>query len=276
MSSKSVQVCAWATDTCDGTEARNAGEDDPALRVLGAHGRLLEALVHQVHQEAGLAKLEPTRVALFVAMGMVDAQPEDLEAAITASRDGAGRFDASRYFARGYRHLHPLWPLAMLGNVAIGQLSIDLGIRGDNAVFGSDGAAGVRAMLEGMASLQEGRADAALVAAVSETSSPFATARRRVEAPEQAFAVGAVALVLRADATSGGLRLHGGLTGFRPPAQTAPDGPTPNYGAADPLLRFVAHAEGKRSAGTFEIRHSDPCGTHGLLLGSLADEGHDK
>lgn len=192
-------------------------EDDPALRVLGPHGRLLDAVLRTVHTAGGGAAVDRDRLALFVAMGVVEAALPDLLPALVASRDPAGRFDPSRFFGGGFRLLHPLWPLAMLGNVAVGQVAIDLDVRGDNAVLGSEADAGIRALLEGAWSIAEGRSDAALVAATGAGGGPFAEARAWVEglAPDTPLGRGAAACLLApAGPGDAHLRLRGGATGF--------------------------------------------------------------
>ncbi len=131
----------------------DAPEDDPALRILGPHGRLLDAVCLEAHGAARLETLARERVGLFVGMGMVDSSVDDLAPAALASRDDAGQLSLERFFAGPYRQIHPLWPLSMLNNVAAGQIAIDLDIRGDNAVLAADADAGVRALLEGARSL---------------------------------------------------------------------------------------------------------------------------
>ncbi len=158
------------------TEPETA-EDDPALRILGPHGRLLDAVAMEAHAAAGLASFTREHVGLFVAMGMVDSPIDDLAAAALASREGGDAMSMKTFFAGAYRQIHPLWPLSMLNNVAAGQIAIDLDIRGDNVVLASDGDAGVRAILEGAYALEEGSARAVLAAGVSGRVSPAHLAR---------------------------------------------------------------------------------------------------
>ncbi len=139
---------------------------DPALRILGAHGRMLETVAPEAYRRGRLQELDPRRVGLFFGMGMVDGA-DDLVAAADASRVD-GRIDEARFFAGAYRSIHPLWPLAMLNNVAAGQIATDLGIRGDNAVLASESDAGMRALIEAHHAIDEGAAQAALCAGVSE------------------------------------------------------------------------------------------------------------
>ena len=68
----------------------------------------------------------------------------------------------------------------MLNNVAVGQLAIDLDVRGDNLVLASEADGGVRALLEGAYALADGRIDAALVGGVAEPVMPASLARARL------------------------------------------------------------------------------------------------
>ena len=52
------------------------GEDDPALRVLGPHGRQLGAVLGAVHEAGGAATLDRDAVGLFVATDVVDPEPD--------------------------------------------------------------------------------------------------------------------------------------------------------------------------------------------------------
>ena len=152
-------------------------EEDPAMRILGRHGHLLGRVIAAVHEQTQLEHAQRDRVGLFVSIGMADSVVDDLAAAVLASRDDAGRLDLQRFFAGGYRHVHPLWPLAALNNVAAGQISIDLDLRGDNFVLSSQADGGVRALLEAMHALQEGSTDAALAGGVAEPIGPASLAR---------------------------------------------------------------------------------------------------
>ena len=231
-------------------------EDDPTLRILGPHGRILEAVAGAVHAADGLGDLPPERVGLFVGMGMVDAPLHDLQAAALASREADGAFSLTRFFAGGYRHIHPLWPLSMLGNVAAGQISIDLDIRGDNLVLASDADAGLRALLEGARSVARGACDAAIVGAVSGRITPATLARRALQdRREVAPGEGGAAFALRGNAQAPLAWLIGGATAFGP-AGAGLAGP-----AADTFERVVrsALAEAGLAPGdlTLVFRHAE-------------------
>lgn len=152
-------------------------EDDPALRILGRHGQLLESVLLGVHDHAHVDGIPRERVGMYVSIGMADTPIEHLTPAVLASRDEEGRLDMRRFFGGGYRHVHPLWPLAILNNVAAGQISIDLDIRGDNVVTSSESDGAVRALIEAACALADGTADAMLTGGVSEPVCPAVLAR---------------------------------------------------------------------------------------------------
>ncbi|MDJ0973225.1 MAG: beta-ketoacyl synthase N-terminal-like domain-containing protein [Planctomycetota bacterium] len=192
-------------------------EDDPAIRILGPHGRILEHVVRRAYAAADLDQLPAERVGLYVGMGMVDAAVEDLVPAVAASRDADGELDLAKFFKGAYRLIHPLWPLSMLNNVAVGQIATDLDIRGDNLVLASDAVCGVRAILEAARAVREGIVDAAIAAGVSERVCPASLARRRVGVEGvQPMGEGGAALVLTNAVDGVALRLLGGATAHGP------------------------------------------------------------
>jgi 3-oxoacyl-[acyl-carrier-protein] synthase II len=195
-------------------------EDDPALRILGSHGRLLDEVAREVHDAGALAALARETVGLFVATDMVDSPVEDLRAAALASRDEAGGTSLADFFGGAYRQIHPLWPLSMLNNVAVGQIAIDLDLRGDNLVLASDALAGVRALIEAARSVAAGACRAAIAAGVAGRVSPALLQRRAFQGRDGPPGEGAAAIVLEraSDARARGVRplarVRGGTTTF--------------------------------------------------------------
>ena len=91
-------------------------------RVATRHGDLLDRVVRAAHDRASFADLPREAISLYIALGMVDSPPEDLEPAIAASRDASGAFDLARFFASGFRSIHPHWPLRMLSNAHVAPI----------------------------------------------------------------------------------------------------------------------------------------------------------
>ena len=152
-------------------------EDDPVLRILGRHGQLVDVVLKRLHEAAGLAVAPRDRVGLYVCTGQSDTPIGDLAPAVKLSRDGDGAFDRKKFFAGAFRRLHPLWPLAILQNVAVGQISIDLDIRGDNVVLSSEGDASVRSITEAAHAVADAAADHVLVGGASTAVSAAHLAR---------------------------------------------------------------------------------------------------
>jgi len=252
-------------------------EDDPALRILGPHGRLFDALARAVHEDAGLASYPRERVGLFAGMGMVDSPVGDLITAAASSRSDDG-VDWEAFYGGAYRAIHPLWPLSMLNNVAVGQVSIDLDIRGDNLVLASDAVAGLRALLEAAASVRDDACDAAVVGAVSGRIGPAALARLALEdRADIPLGEGGAAFVFERErvARDRGARIHGYLSG----AATA-------FGALDGMTGPSANAVTRAVAGAIARSGREPedidegylpvrCGSqaHDALIEGLGQAG---
>ena len=177
--------------------------DGGGTRVDTPHGAVLARCAAAVHAAAGGAALPREAIGVYVALGMVDAEPSDLAPAVLASAaENGGGFSLPRFFDEGWRSIHPLWPLRMLGNVAVGQLAADLDLRGDDLVLSSEADAGVAAALEGLEAIRSGAATAALVGGVSERVSPAALARAALRGvPAQVLGEGGAALWLEDEAS---------------------------------------------------------------------------
>jgi 3-oxoacyl-[acyl-carrier-protein] synthase II len=261
-------------------------EDDPILRILGRPGQLLERAVRRASDGARLAALARERVGLHVAIGMGDLGVEDLGPAVLASREG-GRLDLARFFAGGYRQIHPLWPLSALGNVGVGQISIDLDVRGDNLVLASEADAGLRAILEGAFAVAEGACDATLAGGASEALGPGAFLRLALRGREAAPGEGAAALalvregdgaplgLLRGGATAFGLA-EGGLGPTEDAVGRAVEGALRSAGwAARDVDAVFLHAEGTEALDEAEVRAVDrTLGARVRLVATKGALGH--
>ena len=233
------------------------GADARAARLMGHHTHMLLACAGDALAEAGRGgeELRGEEVGFFAGMDAVDPAEGDLEGAALASLGGEG-FSAPRFFAGGYRSIHPLWPLAMLSNIAHCQAAIRFGLRGENATFSPGPEAGVQAVAEAAFAVIEGKARAALAAGVSAVVSARAAARYRerglllpgagLEAgrpfaggPGAVLGEGATALVLEPADRAKGRPMHGLLAGWG--SARAVEGPSPSGGGAS--------APGLQSAG---------------------------
>src|SRR5262245_18790158 len=109
-------------------------------------------------------------------MGMVDYRIQDLLPAVVASMDTGGALDMDVFYARGYQEIYPLITLAMLNNVSLCEVAIQLNIRGENIVFSPHADSNGQAVAEGVKALREQKAKVALVGGVSEKISPLGLA----------------------------------------------------------------------------------------------------
>ena len=170
--------CGAAAEALDaGPEA--LGIKRREARTMDRHSYLLMGSVLEAYEEAGLGanRPAPAEVAFFAGMGMVDYRQEDLMPAALLCMDKRGRIDYDKFFSGAFEQIHPLWPLGMLNNIAFCQVSIRLGIMGDNTVFSPHADSGAQALWEAACSLSEGRSRVALASGVCEKVSPCSLAR---------------------------------------------------------------------------------------------------
>ena len=148
-------------------------------RIMDKPAYMLLAAGRQAFAAAGLAQalLAPQDIGFFAAMGMVDYKVEDLLPAVVKSWDAHGNLDYSSFFAQGYREIYPLWPLSMLNNIGFCQVSVDLGIEGENVVLAPHADACLAAVAEATHTVAAQNARVALAGGVSEKLSPISLAR---------------------------------------------------------------------------------------------------
>lgn len=148
-------------------------------RMMDKHLPMLLLATSDAHTAAGVpaSAIPPAEIGFFAGMGMVDYEIDDLILAVLKSSAPTGGLDLDRFYTDGYQEIYPLWPLAMLNNVAFCQVAINLDIRGENAVFSPHGDSGVQAVAEGAKTLLEGKSRLVLAGGVSEKVSPSSLAR---------------------------------------------------------------------------------------------------
>lgn len=193
-------------------------------RIADLHTYLLLQCCGDALRAAGVgSSVDPEDIGLFVGMGTVDYKLPDLVPAVLASRGGDGSFDHAAFFVRGFERLYPLFALSMLNNVSACLAAIELGIKGENAVFAADATAGAQALGEALQTLREEKAKAVLAGGVSEKLTPMSLARSQLTEPgDSAESAGMapgegcamVCLELRARADQRGARCAVALTGY--------------------------------------------------------------
>jgi 3-oxoacyl-[acyl-carrier-protein] synthase II len=141
---------------------------------------LLQASRDALEQSrAGAPAVAEESIGFFAGMGMVDYAVEDLLPAVVKSMDADGCLNYDWFYTRGYQEIYPLWPLAMLNNIAFCQVATTLDLRGENAVFSPHADAGAQAVVEGVTAILEERAQLALAGGVGEQVSPLSLVRAR-------------------------------------------------------------------------------------------------
>jgi 3-oxoacyl-(acyl-carrier-protein) synthase len=218
---------------------------DGPTRVVTPHGLLLERLAGTVHAAAGGSAFPRDLVGLYVALGMVDSDPEALRPALAASREGTGPFDLTRFFQGGFRAIHPLWPLAMLNNVAVGQLAADLDVEGDHVVLAAEADAGARALGSGADAVREGTTRLALVAGIGETLAPAALLRARLRG-RAGFVLGEGGAALALGTPTEAVPALGHVSGEAFTFERSPDGAGPSANAFERAAREALARAGAR------------------------------
>ncbi|MBF0521158.1 MAG: hypothetical protein HQK92_15720, partial [Nitrospirae bacterium] len=161
-------------------DAQSVGISPKHSRIMNTHSYLLMESAIAAYKSAGFnEKLYPSdRIGFFAGLGMVDYEISDLLPAVLKSSQNVFNYDT--FFTKGYREIYPLWPLAMLNNIAFCQGSIVLGLKGDNTVFSPHGESAVYAVTEGVSSVLSGKSAAIIAGGVSEKVNPQSLIRGHV------------------------------------------------------------------------------------------------
>ncbi len=141
-------------------------------------------LLHGLRLAGSHANIEPipgSSRAAFAVLDMVDPEIDDLAPALLSSTVN-GRFNQDAFYERGWREIHPLWPLAVLNNVVFSLACSYAKIEGENAVFSPGPETFVNAIAEAADAISSGRADTAFAAAVS-PSSELSLMRSKLRVP---------------------------------------------------------------------------------------------
>jgi 3-oxoacyl-[acyl-carrier-protein] synthase II len=273
-------------------EIRAREETGIAPRLAGLMEKHLSMLFHCSQQALARSHpqgmvVPPEEIGFYAAMGMVDYDVDALLPAVVKSRNAQGSLDYDRFFAQGYQEIYPLYPLAMLNNVAFCQVAIALDIRGENAVFSPHADAGLQAFAEGMATILEQKSRLVLAGGVSETLSPISLSRARLAgilntwvdsdtAPCRPFAAdrqgtvlgeggGMVTLERESEALARGVRPLARITGFgfsfRSAGETSQSGDNALAGA---MQQACANARTSAMEVDLVIAHGD-----GTVAGDL-------
>jgi 3-oxoacyl-[acyl-carrier-protein] synthase II len=148
-------------------------------RIMDLHSFILMKCATEAMAESGLQQQGDAAAdtGFFAAIGMVDYRQEDLIGAVSASRDEQGGIDYDKFYEQNFRDIFPLWPLSMLNNIALCQVAVRLGLRGENTVFSPHGDSAIQAVAEAAATVEEGGNSAVFAGGVGEKVSESSLAR---------------------------------------------------------------------------------------------------
>ncbi len=111
--------------------------------------------------------LHPERTGLYMTVGYIPFEREDIERLTSASRDG-DRFSMQRFAANAFEAVHPLLTFRVLPNMPAFHVSLNFDIQGPYAVTYPGIAQFYLAMEEAIAALEAGAIDAALLGGVAD------------------------------------------------------------------------------------------------------------
>jgi 3-oxoacyl-[acyl-carrier-protein] synthase II len=221
--------------------------------------------------DAGLKldEVDPYSVGLSMAVGHVAADVADFLPVIAAGRAADGSFDAAA-LGRSNR-INPIAVFKTLSNIPVCNVSIALGIKGDNLILYPDAPQAARALEEGAWAIREGTARVVLAGGVA-SGVDFLNVQRRAMFARAAgdparppAADGSVVLVLEDEdaARARGARIRGRVRGL---GEVGGSG-TPYFGA--PTAESVAGAV----RGALEAAGASPRDV-GLVIGGAMPLEH--
>ncbi len=148
-------------------------------RIMDLHSMILMKCAQDAMQDSALesAAQGGEQIGFFAGIGMVDYRVEDLLGAISKSLDNGREIDYDHFYQQAYQEIFPLWPLSMLNNIALCQVAVKLGLKGENSVFSPHGEATLQAIWESVCALEEGRNRQILAGGVGEKLSETSLAR---------------------------------------------------------------------------------------------------
>lgn len=217
--------------------ARTAHEDaasdpTPFLRVrksrkyMGLQDELAVVAAGRALRRAQLPSALGRSVALFVAVGYIPFRTEDADPVLAGSLDERGEFSLRRFGEDGYTRANPLLTFRCLPNMPAYHVSVNFDVQGPYLVTYPGPAQLYAALEDAVSTLDEARAELALVGAVAHQRNflvehHFSRLRPRVP-PEALRDVGAMLVVeTEAHAVARGApilaRLEAMSTSYQPP-----------------------------------------------------------
>jgi 3-oxoacyl-[acyl-carrier-protein] synthase II len=148
-------------------------------RIMDKHSLMLMKCSQDAFKNSmvNAASVPGEDIGFFAAMGMVDYNIGDLLPAVLKSSDPHSNLNYAAFYSSGYQEIYPLWPLSMLNNISFCQVAVSLGIKGENTVFSPHADSATQAIIEGVNTIIEKKAQLVLAGGVSEKVSPLSLAR---------------------------------------------------------------------------------------------------
>lgn len=134
------------------------------LKLMARANQLAVAAARLAVADAGLTDADLGDAGLYLGVGLEPGNLDDVVQPVLHSLVD-GRIDLDRLVSEGMRRMHPLSSLKTLPNMSVAHVSIALGIMGPSMALCAGPDAGMRALIEGVHALHEGKAEVVLVGA---------------------------------------------------------------------------------------------------------------
>jgi 3-oxoacyl-(acyl-carrier-protein) synthase len=229
-------------------------------KMMGAQDELAVVAAGRAIASAGLGPALGERTGLYVAVGYIPFEEEEISLLLRGSLEGSA-FSMDRFSTEGYASVNPLLTFRCLSNMPAFHVSVNFDIQGPYFVTYPGPGQFYLALEEARQALAESRIDAAVVVGVAYQRN-FLVRRHfsRIEPPAGELSDGAGCLVLEkaSHATARSAAIRGRLehceVAYRP-HDPFEDAAAPEETGADPALG-PASLPAALSAGTGPLRHA--------------------
>ncbi|MEQ9411905.1 MAG: beta-ketoacyl-[acyl-carrier-protein] synthase family protein [Fuerstiella sp.] len=180
-------LTSFASDDLPSPFAAEVRDFDPAtmlrdrkfLKVMSRDIQLGVASAQLAMKDTGLnpGDIDPYRLGVVFGAGRMTTHPNELLAAVEASRDESNAFSMTRWGEGGMGKVAPLWLLRQLPNMPACHVSIDHHAAGPNNTITCRDASALLALAEAVRVIESGRADAMIVGACSSNIHPVDIAK---------------------------------------------------------------------------------------------------
>jgi len=124
--------------------------------------------------------IAPDRCGCHIGAGLIAADLDELTAALSTSKDGAGRFDPGHWGQQGMQELTPLWLLKYLPNMLACHVTIIHDCQGPSNTITCNEASSGLSLAESQRVIERGAADACLSGGADTKLNPMAYLRQEL------------------------------------------------------------------------------------------------